>query len=67
MIGLVSALLAAVLGHASVVRRCSFVSEPSPAHTRQRNGAMMGRRDHLLAYIDGLIAQYGEANVLALP
>lgn len=29
--------------------------------------ALLARRDHLLSYIDGLIAQYGEANVLALP
>jgi hypothetical protein len=29
--------------------------------------AMLARRDHLVAYIDGLIADEGEANVLALP
>ena len=29
--------------------------------------ALLARRDHLLAYIDGLIAEYGEASVLALP
>jgi hypothetical protein len=39
----------------------------APLLTRPEIAAMLGRRDHLLQYIDGLIAQYGEANVLALP
>lgn len=38
-----------------------------PLLTEPEITAMLGRRDHLLAYIDGLIAEYGEANVLALP
>jgi len=38
-----------------------------PLLTAPEIAAMLGRRDHLLAYIDGLIAEYGEANVLALP
>ena len=38
-----------------------------PLLTPAEISAMMSRRDHLLAYIDGLIAEYGEANVLALP
>ncbi len=38
-----------------------------PLLTPAEISAMMARRDHLLAYIDGLIAEYGEANVLALP
>ncbi len=29
--------------------------------------AILGRRDHILQYIDGLIEQYGESAVLALP
>jgi hypothetical protein len=29
--------------------------------------AMMKRRDYLVAYIDDLIAEYGEAAVLAFP
>jgi len=29
--------------------------------------ALLARRDHLLQYIDGLIAEYGAASVLALP
>lgn len=38
-----------------------------PLLTPDEIAAMLARRDHLLAYIDGLIAEYGEANVLALP
>ena len=38
-----------------------------PLLTEPEITAMLGRRDHLIAYIDGLIAEYGEANVLALP
>ncbi len=38
-----------------------------PLLTPAEISAMMARRDHLLAYIDGLIAEYGESNVLALP
>jgi hypothetical protein len=34
-----------------------------PAEVR----AILGRRDHIMQYIDGLIEEYGEAKVLALP
>jgi hypothetical protein len=39
----------------------------APLLTHEEIEAMMARRDHMLQYIDGLIAQYGEASVLALP
>jgi hypothetical protein len=39
----------------------------APLLTHAEIDALMSRRDHILQYIDGLIAQYGEANVLALP
>jgi hypothetical protein len=39
----------------------------APLLTHAEVGAIIARRDHMLQYIDGLIAQYGEANVLALP
>jgi len=38
-----------------------------PLLTRPEITAMLARRDHLLQYIDGLIAEYGEPSVLALP
>jgi hypothetical protein len=39
----------------------------APLLTKGEVAAVIARRDHLLQYIDGLIAQYGEASVLALP
>lgn len=38
-----------------------------PLLTKGEVEALIARRDHMLQYIDGLIAQYGEASVLALP
>jgi hypothetical protein len=38
-----------------------------PLLTPDEIEAVIARRDHMLQYIDGLIAQYGEDSVLALP
>lgn len=39
----------------------------APLLTPAEIDAIIARRDHIVQYIDGLIAQYGEADVLALP
>jgi hypothetical protein len=39
----------------------------APLLTHAEIDAIIARRDHMLQYIDGLIAQYGEDSVLALP
>ena len=48
-------------------RRAALVAEMANAGEHHRNAVLIGRRDHVLQYIDGLIAQFGEDKVLALP
>ena len=58
------------LTHEQVTEALSLGDDPvglGPLLTPEEMRAIIARKDHLLEYVDGLIAQHGEDAVLALP